>query len=310
LARVVVLAIDGLEYNLVDRWGMKTYMQQDYGKHDVKSAVRHGDPLYTPLIWAAFLLGEPAYKYGFDYKYIEEQKVEHSYGPILRLLYRAKVAVLGSRDTGLRKLLARLGLYRVDRVRLEAERIETLPPEVLEKTFVYEAKRRGLKVVYNTFPGLPGDRFARERASLFQLFDAPFEERKAKLDELYKGTEEDVERLLGELGGSDLVLYYTPVIDLAHHMFYRPGNRRAMLALRRYYNLVARQVERFQAKAGPDDLILIVSDHGYDPRIHEHSDYGFWSSNRRLPRRPERITEFRGIIEEALYGGLPASPPA
>jgi len=303
LSRVIVLAIDGLEYNLVTRWRMKTYMQEDYGKHDVRSAVRPGDPLYTPLIWAAFLLGEPAYKYGFDFRYIEERKTERSYGPVLRLLYRVKVAVLGNRDTGLRRLLARLGLYRVDRVQEVAEIIEALPPWVLEKTFVYEAMRRGLRVAYNTFPGLPGDKFAGERAGLFQVFDASFQERLERLDEIFRDTEEDVERLLGELPRSDLVLYYTPVVDLAHHMFYRPGNRRAMLAVRKYYNLVARQVERFRSAAGPEALVLVVSDHGYDPRIHEHSDYGFWSSNRRLDRRPEKITDFRGVIEAALYSG-------
>jgi len=299
--RVIVLGIDGLEYNLVARWRLRPYMQEQYGRHDVRSAVREGDPLYTPLIWAAFLLGEPAYKYGFDYRYLEEQKTRAGYNVVLRVLYRVKRSLLGSRDTGLRRLLARLGLYRVDRVREVAEKVEVLPPHILEKTFVYEARRRGLQVEYNTFPGLPGDKYAGERASLFQLFDAPFSERVRKLDEVYRESLEDAEALIGRLGGADLVLYYTPLIDLAHHMLYRPGNLKAMVALRRYYNLMMGIVSRFREAAGGDSLLLIVSDHGYDPSIHEHSDYGFWSSNLALPRRPERITDFRGIIEEFLY---------
>jgi len=301
VARVLVLAIDGLEYDLVTRWKLNNYMQKYYGKHDVRSAVRPGDPLYTPLIWAAFLLGEPAYKYGFDHSYIERRRAELGYGPILRALYKLKVQVLGNRSTGLRKLLAKLGLYKVKRVSLDAENIETLPPQILEKTFVYEAQRRGLSVAYNTFPGLPGDRFARERASLFLVFDSPLEERIAKLDEIYQETEHDVDKLASAVRDHDLVLYYTPVVDLAHHMFYRPGNHRAMLILRRYYNLVARQVARLRSAAGEDSLVLIVSDHGYDPTIHEHSEHGFWSANKKIEPAPTKITDFRKIIESHLY---------
>lgn len=48
--KVLVLAIDGLEYKLVKKWNISTYMQKKYGKHDISVALKPGDPISTPLL--------------------------------------------------------------------------------------------------------------------------------------------------------------------------------------------------------------------------------------------------------------------
>lgn len=301
--KVFIAAIDGLEYNLVEKWDIGKFKQAKYGRHDVKVAVREGDPLYTPLIWASFLLGQPAYKYGFDMSYIQSRKAEYGYNPLLRLLFKARLRLLGSRRLGVREFLSRIGLFNSEAVRRTTHKIEVMPPDLVEKTFIHEARRRGYRVWYRNIPSLPGDKYAEYRAFLYKYFEADIRERLRMLDQLYRESESDlVDALKAVADGYDLIVYYTPLLDEAHHMLYRPGKPKLMVRLRRYYRLVEDQVGRIAEALGGDWVLLIVSDHGYDPSIHEHSDYGFWSFSRGLGYEPRTILDFRGIIEDLLYG--------
>ncbi|MCE4605274.1 MAG: alkaline phosphatase family protein, partial [Desulfurococcales archaeon] len=285
--KVVIVAIDGLEYNLVEKWNIDLFKQKMYGKHDVKVAVRSNEPLYTPLIWASFLLGEPSYKYGYTKIKLEERRGVYGYKSVLKYLYLIKLKTLGPRSLKIRDLMIRLKLYDFDKVRKSARVIEAMPKGLLEKTFIYDALKKGYKVVYNSIPSLPNDRYAEYRAYLFKYFNSSIDERVNILNMLYNETEKDLQNIINELYETDLAIYYTPLIDEAHHMLYRPRSRKAMIHLRRYYKLVEKQVYKLmKLLEDQEKLFLIVSDHGYDPSIHEHSDYGFWSSNIYLNVKP------------------------
>jgi len=54
MGRVVILGLDGLEYNLVERFNLKTLMQLEYGETRLDG---FEEPLQTPILWRSFIMG-------------------------------------------------------------------------------------------------------------------------------------------------------------------------------------------------------------------------------------------------------------
>jgi len=212
-------------------------------------------------------------------------------------LYRLKLKLLGGRKLGVRKLLLKLGLYNIDRVAKSLHEIEALPPEAVEKTFIREAERRGYSVWIGEFPGLGDPYYASVRAKFSLYFNLSLEERRRRAEELYQHDKRVIGEASRALENHDLVVCYVAVIDIANHMFYRPGNLKAIALLASYYRRIAEDVERAARGA---DAVLIVSDHGYDPRAHTHSEEGFWSLNIKPPEPPHTILDFKKLILDHL----------
>jgi len=55
--RMVILGIDGLDYDLVVKWNLESLMQRDYGQITVPISEKMGIPK-SPQVWASFLTGE------------------------------------------------------------------------------------------------------------------------------------------------------------------------------------------------------------------------------------------------------------
>ncbi|WP_228546788.1 alkaline phosphatase family protein [Hyperthermus butylicus] len=295
-----IAGIDGLEYELVVRWRLRGLMQRYYGRHDVTVAVRPGEPLYTPFIWASFLLGRPSYELGFSYSRQRVERDAQAYPPLLRLFYKLRVRLLGYRSLGIRRLLVKLGLYSFERAGAAAEKYETMPGELVEHTFVAKAEKMGYRVWFKEFPSLRDPTFAQHRVGLTKLFDADYGERIRFLYDMLDRAEKDFHEAARMLDEYDLVLYYTSVIDEAHHLIYRPDSLKLMTVLRSIYGRVEKMIAELAGKKGGRVAILVVSDHGYDSRLHEHSPYGYWSLNVEPPRRPEKVTDFHDIVLELL----------
>jgi len=66
LRRICIIALDALEYDLVEESGLESIKQLEYGKIDI-SIFRD---LATPIIWASFVSGKPPEKHGLDIKAI------------------------------------------------------------------------------------------------------------------------------------------------------------------------------------------------------------------------------------------------
>ncbi len=296
--KVLVLAIDGLEARLVEKWGLRGFKQKFWGTHDVTVATSPGDSLYTPILWAAFLLGEPPGKYGFTYGKIVRERGRVGYG-LLYPLYYLRLKLLGGKKLGLRRFLMKLGLYSLDRVKKSLNVIESLPPELRERTFVSEATSKGFRVWFKEFPTLSEVKFSEVRGEASALLGEGLEVRLKYLNDLADYSLKLLNEALDAAETNDLILYYTSLIDIANHFLYRPGNLRVMTHLARYYRLLDREIGR--RLAGLEGVAsLIVSDHGYDPKIHDHSKYGFWSLNVEPPDRPKSMLDFRGLILKLL----------
>jgi len=292
--KVLVLAIDGLEAKLVERWNLKGFMQSYWGTHDVTTAVKPGDPLYTPLIWASFLLGEPAYKYGLSMKTIGNERLKAGYG-ILYPIYKLRVVVLGNRKLGVRELLTRIGLFSLRRVAKRMKEVERIPSKAIDKTIVKHVEKMGFKVWIEEFPTYNDDIVAEYRAMMSRYFDSPLDERLRKLDEVYEYSIKLLNRAVSALNSHELVFYYTPLIDHANHMLYRSSIRLRML-LHSYYKRLSNNVEKISKNINKHSALLIISDHGYNPRTHEHGNYGFWSLNLEPPIKPRTILDFYKLI--------------
>ncbi|RLI39427.1 hypothetical protein DRO64_10530 [Candidatus Bathyarchaeota archaeon] len=296
--RVIVLGIDGLDADLVLRWRLKAFMQQYYGTHDVRVAVKPGDPLYTPLIWAAFLLGKPAYLYGFDHKLIAMRRARIGYG-FPEIFYKIRIKLFGTRKLGIRPLLLKLKLYDIKKIVAKAYEIEALPREALKDTLPEIAKNSGYKVWVREFPSYNDFKCAEWRAKASEFIGIPTKDILKELEKRYQYSIELLQNVIESIENHDLVLYYTPVIDWANHKFYKLDNLKYITILAAYYKKVERSLSDL-LKRVRRSAVLILSDHGFDPVRQEHSDHGFWSLNIKPPRIPKTILDFKNIILELL----------
>ena len=298
---MIVLAIDGLEYNFVTKWNIVEFKQATYGRHDVTIAIKEGDPIYTPLIWSSFLLGKPSYLYGIDYESLTYKKSLIGYGR-LAFLYKIKRKLL-NRNIRLRPLLQKLGLFKIGRIVNKLHEVEGLPPEAINHSLLGQARSLGFKVWVKDFPGLSAEVFGKYRVNVGTYLNSPVHERVRLLNEIFILSIKLLRECKGASKSNDLILYYTPLIDIANHMLCRPGNIKLMTILASYYKKLAREIQK-ELKCLNNNQIacIIVSDHGYDPFKHEHSTYGFWSINIpiKIKDKPRYITDFKNFILNLL----------
>jgi hypothetical protein len=260
---VIILGIDGLEYNLVKEWKLTNIMQKTYCELDLSEY----DVIITPPIWGSMLTGK-----------IDKE--------IMNIWVKQAELVGGGFNTK-QKWWTKIG--------------EIMPPKVdiwvwenifcpiiggnpFEKTanYILEKNQKNIfhffkKTWTNGIPSYgknvssPIDRRLIQNAIIFKNDDA-FKEN------VIKNYKRDKEYLLTTLDKyeHDLIFWYTTILDKCGHVYMRKP-----LTLMNYYleinNLIGKVVNRFQ-----DSCIFIISDHGmqlFKGRWGLHSDHGFFSSN-------------------------------
>jgi len=291
--KVFIIGLDCLEYKLVERWDLKDLKQKHYGRYDVTVAVKPHGPLYTPLIWTSFLTGNPSYKYGMDKLLLEREKV--AWGKLFPLFkLRAKLPI----KLGIRRLLMKLGLRKAKFSLEDAMKLEKMPEHARHDTFLEEAKRLGFKVWAEEIPAYNDKRIAQLRLNFaVHFFEKPVKVRLKGLKIVFDFVEKMWKEALHALENHDLVMFYSPLPDLAHHMF---STHRLIHRLRIY-----RVYKRLNDMVGNINISsnivkIIVSDHGYNDKEHNHSNYGFWSINVDLPNYPRTVLDFKDLILKLL----------
>jgi len=296
--KIFVFGVDGLEAKLVEGWELKDFMQKYWGIHDVLTVLGKEEKLYTPIIWGAFLLGKPPSLYGFNFSNIREQRLKIAYGSLYPL-YCFKRRLFPGKSFGLRKIMQKIGLFSTERLKVGMPKVEHLPEEAISDTIIGKVKQLGYRVWVKEFPAYNDEKIAKFRVYMRQYFDADLKLRLKYLNEIYEIAYDIYEEALSKADEYDLILYYNPVIDYANHMLFRPRNYKLMVHLASYYRKVGKMVKNVREEL-KNTAILVVSDHGYDPKIHDHSNYGFWSSNVQLPEKPLTILHFHRIILHLL----------
>ena len=319
--RIVIFGIDCLDHYLIHKWDLKNYYALDYsGSHFA------GSDLYTPVVWAKFLTGIDVTRYGFNSKRLSVIKRTKSvyhiryfltlFGKIIDKLSQRNNRRIKNVSEGslfdMRNVFSKfitLNNYNklslneriVLKLLMKAAYCERLPKKLLRRTFIYEAMNKGLRVQLIEFPPINDDIYSLIRNMLYFYIDTPPNERQIFLDYVWKTTELTLDILSRRLNEYDLILWYTPYIDIASHMFYKPKNLAYMTRLYTAYKRLGDRIKWLISEIRDSTIILIISDHGYDPIRQDHSSYGYWSFNIEVAIKPHSILDFAPLIRTLLW---------
>jgi len=265
--KVIVLGIDGLEYNLVEKWSLKNLMQKNYCKLDLSDY----SVIVTPPIWGSMITGV-----------VDEEVMK---------IWEKSAKILGMPGKLKQKKWAEIGFKIFDLIPPSIQRwakykvIDNIVggenPFDLTANYVND---KNLKNVFQFFKnpwtnGLPGYGKNIINSTKRKLFDKalsgdkiPF---KNHMIECYKS---DKSQLLSALNKQefDFIFWYTTLLDNLGHIYM--GNEVFLLDYYLEINKLAGKV----ASTYPDACIYVISDHGIKPisgGLGVHSKYAFFSSN-------------------------------
>ena len=282
---MLIIGLDGLEYEFVVRWRCKKFMQKVYGKYDIVGISR----LSTPILWGSILTGINVEKHGYDIKAMDEKKgrVDIHKNILVRFLYdkfykyRAKLPV---KDLGIRRFLTRINEMR-------NYPGATMPVKLLKQTFLYKLQRRGYKVLAIEVPSYNETLNDIFRANCPKFMLAPHEAKLGFIQLLLKECKRRVNIVLNSLDEYDLIFVYLPIPDLIHHVL--SLTRHLKFWIFKYYKDIERLISPLLKY---DDLTLILSDHGFSLKTLDHTNYGFWSLNEDLGWDVKTIYDFHKHI--------------
>lgn len=258
--RVFVLALDGLDHDLVVQWNLKHLMQERHGRIATIINERLGLPT-SPQVWGSFITGR-----------VQQIDSWHAYNRVLEWIRRKSPL---KSIKGKRKLSFRVGLKPaiVGRKHLSGETIFDVVPQSIAINVP----------TYN-----------RQASQLIRLMETKL---KIGLDawekECYRLYQQTVDDTFGKIHDEWVFfMVWIPTADQLGHL----GRKTGMRAIYRKLNLLAYNVNR----ACPQDtLLIIVSDHGIrflPDGTGTHTTYAFYSFNKQIKWKPKRITEFYQFI--------------
>jgi len=282
--KILIICLDGLDYNLVLRWKITRLLQNFHGRFYV------GDisTLYTPLIWSSILCGFNVEEKGYDY----EKAVRRSMG-LLGLLHGFKRKVFGERKfLNFRRLFIKLGLVKA---------IFIMPSYLLKETFLEIAKSRGFKVFALEVPGYNEDNNGVFRLKMHELvMTKKFNDKLVFIEHVKRDANYRLETVQNALDSYDIVMCYLPLPDLAHHLFFKGIKSR--IRMYRIYKWLEANVSKYLLDSAYDlgFNVLILSDHGFDMKNYTHSCYAFWSSNVKLPKEIRNYRDIKDCVLSLL----------
>ncbi len=270
--KLCIIGLDGLEYELVEKWNLEALKQEEYGKIDLSPALVDGYPL-SPPIWTSFMTGKPKSEHGvigFEWNF-----------PFSDVIYRLPKSLL------LEDIFGFLGFSKgfPDKKRIRV------------KTFVDELGDmfKGVNVPIYDFSLNNHGKVARRmgiRETDIRYFVRNWDRVPSTM--LLKNLITHSKQVLNETFekiGTDWTVFFTYFywLDSIQHIFYMNEK-----ILREEYERACRYVEAIKERLGPDTLVLVVSDHGADMKG-GHSCHGFYSLSERRGLRP-KITDFYDFI--------------
>lgn len=263
--QIIILGIDGLEYDLVEEWDLKYLKQKAYCKTDLSDF----DVIITPVIWGSMITGRKL------------REIEEPYLKRMRFFSKqARTVRKKQQQYTWAKILKFILPNRVKNFL-----IKYFTPDPFKKTYNI-IKKKGYTTLFDFFNnvwhnGIPGynrnvtTKEAKKlmdiatKGNIYPLFKYSMDIYKEEKKQLLKALEKNY----------DLIFWYTPFLDKIEH-FYITNKAKLLNIYLELNNLVKMVTE----KIGKNGLIYIISDHGMepvkdDPRGGDHSDHGFFSSN-------------------------------
>ena len=229
--KLLIIGLDGLDHDLVERWGLAFYKQKHYGKHYVGFL----KTLYTPIIWGCFLTGMDVTTRGYSLNQLRVKRSMDGLHPILKPIYKLRVKFLRDRRLSIREFLVRLHLAK-------AHPPSIMPEHLIKQTFLnIMEEEMGLKVYAIEVPGYNERINEKYRSEIKELIDATICEKR----EYIEGVLEDCEERIGSAikgvdNNNDLVFLYLPLPDIAHHLLFKGLTE--ITYLRQHYGKLSRTV--------------------------------------------------------------------
>lgn len=263
--RVLVLALDGLEYDLVIKWRMRNLLQKKYGKIELgeEHYYMNLEP-YTPIVWASFITGLPPSRH--------KVRSLWTYGRVLDFIRELPVI---SWVKNKRKILYKLGILEPKIVRKENLNAKTIfdvvKPSIAVRVITYnddvEQWRRASKAML--FGGVK------------KYEEVLWENHREREKELFENLNKNWRLLMA---------YFRIADEKGHiHIAKRP------YILKRVYRRLDMLAYKVRKQLPGDTILLIVSDHGMKPApdgTGVHSHHAFWSINIDTDWKPKKITDF------------------
>ena len=273
--RVLILAYDGLDHDLVEKLSLRNILQREHGKVDVPIVGGIDDPS-TPIVWTSFITGEPPEVHGVDMPQMWDNEFDglrsfvRRHRGIHNILKRFKVGHRVREAVGARPSFPSRKNIKVDTF------FEVVKPSIALGVPVYN---KNLEEIYPI-----GDVM---RARQYPEYLPVFEERVRGI------FDEEVEALFDALDGEwSLLMAHFHITDLFGHAFW--GTEKVAT----FYEEMDLLTKRVKAQLMGDDLVLIISDHGMSKL--GHTKKGFYSFNVKIGLIEPDIKDFFKIITGLL----------
>jgi hypothetical protein len=277
MARVCVLGFDGLEQTLVEELALRNLLQQEHGRVRVPIAGGIDDPS-TPIVWTSFITGQSPSIHGVDIPYVWDSPFDklrrflrryptiHSIAKMLKLGYRIRETVGVEPKFPSRKNIRCETIFDVVR------------PSVAISVPVYNEDIWGSYPVGEVFKAIQDTEFRREYEKRVRIiFQREVKELFYTLNKEWK-----------------VLMIHIHITDLLGHIYW--GTEKLALLYEEIDLLTGKVKHRLR----PEDLILIISDHGMGR--YGHTPYGFYSLNIELGLEEPSITDFFPIIKAVANG--------
>jgi len=289
--KILILGIDALEYDLVEKWDLKHLKQLEYGKTKVPLIEGWKEPA-TVIVWPCFITGKKDPKeMGYDSPILFVKPLEwffnYFHRPIREFIFRNQYADdISDKETS-QKIL---NVFKI----LTKKSGFTRPPskkDIKAKT-IFE--NNNFKSIHLHVPIYDEEMDTLERWKIFDVFDG-----KMDMPDFIKGYKKEFNKRCKELEflidkkNWDLLMMYWFFLDPIQHALFKDE-----MKIMNAYLLVNDFVGKIKEKLSKEDMILIVSDHGQKKGI--HTNYGFYSSNKKLGLKNPHISDFKEILEEKL----------
>jgi len=226
---MIILALDALDKNMVDRFNCKNLMQLEYGKTNISEFKLPR----TIVLWSSFLTGKNMEK---------------------------KIPIKGQWKFNLK---------------------------VSETFFSFFNSYKAIDVPGFSFKQKPHE---KERKLLKGFFND--ENTIEDYDEVvWKIHEKNKLEFLNSLEDLDIIMGYFNLADAIGHLSF--GNEKKMRDIYEELESITRKVKK------NENFILVISDHGMKAvgRFGDHTNNGFYSTNKKLNLKEPKITDFYEIIK-------------
>lgn len=269
--KTFIIALDALEYTLVEKLNLKNMKQTEYGMVSLPSQTK----VLTPIMWATFITGST--KHGVNSFTVRRNPVIKVGGSLLQ-----KVGISHSARPRhfLRKALLKLGLSTspVDQRDLKTRTM-----------FDYAKNPVAISIpAYNEWESI---HLMRLKYPLIRLLEKRDEKEIEKCVETnWKIFHEKMEYTTKMLDAPnwDLLMVHFLILDTMGHLYWNKPWK-----IKDAYRFMNTAVGKLSSKV-KDQWVLIVSDHGMKKGV--HTNYAFYSSNIPLGLENPKLTDFYNII--------------